>query len=197
MILIKKTFLLFLTALVLFFCSCLNRENIKTVEKFEKKFGILNSKNLNDVVDEFESYLNDSYPTSLIDSSYKSFIKNYINDKELNTPKFSEHVNEILLDNSFRSNFYNYYDGYYSSYSNFYLSIFDNKDIDSITLKYLEFLESGGVLFDFDVAENVFLNQFDYTNYFHKRFIIVHFFIKPPNYCQYPSSPKSPDFGAK
>jgi hypothetical protein len=62
------------------------------------------------------------------------------------------------------------------------LSIYQIEDIDSLSLKHLNFINSYQVIYDFELAKKFFKNEADYTNYFHKRYLFVYFYISPPNF---------------
>lgn len=174
----KLYFIIIIFSMISNSCSM----NNKIIDEFENNFGLLNSNNLNKAINEFDQFLLKNYPNSKLDVAYKKFIEDYKLKSSFPNAFFSENVKEILKDNCFKSNFYNVNDGNYNSYSNFYLSISHTKNIDSLSISHLKFIESGNVLFDFSVAEGFFLNKADYNNYFHKRFIFIFFFIKPPDY---------------
>lgn len=172
-------FLIFLN-LIIFIVNCDKKNDV--IKNFEINYGKLNSENLNFVINDFEQSLLKKYPNIEIKLAYKEFVKSIIKNNEVPNLILKKETLNLLNDNCFKANFYNVFYNHINSNSNYYLSILNIENLDSLSLKHVNFIQSGGVNYDFSIAENFFLNKADYNNYFHKRFLFIYLYVSPPDF---------------
>jgi hypothetical protein len=199
-IIMKNIYKLTFTILFLLSNFCFSQSNIesKNIIEFESYFGTKAAKELTTLVSELEYSLMKRYGNDSIEVCYKKFVEEYGKTQKISL-ELTDNFIKLSKKKSFLKNFYKVRKPYKLPrnmarlnvkpdpiYENmkirdinqkFFISLQKLNHLDEVSKKYLSIIvDSGGSIY-YSVISYFFEVKADYTNYFHKRFLVVFFFI--------------------
>lgn len=176
-----KFFSLFFLILIDFYSTTQLQNNEKNIAEFERRLGKEKVESLNLLVRDFEDNLQRLYPNLNIEDAYEQFLIQIKDDSfDWNDLEFqTDSTHQEYLESGLRKDLYsqdpdsgmtinrlgNYMKALYHIKSN----------SDKLTKEYYEVREMAGVIQNELFASIVLANNPDFTNYFHKRFVVVEF----------------------
>ncbi len=176
-----KNFSLIFFILISFFPKVEAQTNQNNIKKFERRLGKDKIEALNLLVSDFENKLQKLYPNLSIEDAYKQFLIE-VKNKTFDWSDFNFQTNSThkkYLESGLRKDLYSHDPelgmqiNRLGSYMKALYHIKSNAD--KLTNKYYTVREMAGVIQNKLFASIVLVNDPDFTNYFHKRFVVVEF----------------------